>query len=142
MQAMVGIMWLITASCPAVLAAHSPTEERKPQQEVSLVVMAVDENRVALPSVRLSLLRPAAARPGNVEILKCETDYAGRCEFRNLPPGPYQLRAAKEDFYALTEDNVRVGEIENLEITLNHEQEFLQRVDDRSGADRLHRDLE
>jgi len=92
-------------------------------------VTAVDENAVAVPSARVNLTATARTGAPAHATRRCETDYAGRCEFDSLEAGPYQLRAEKEGFYALIQDNVKVGENESLEITLNHQQEFVQHVD-------------
>jgi len=57
-----------------------------------------------------------------------ESDDAGRCEFTNLASGLHHLRVEKEGFYAVSDDQVRVGESESVEVTLNHQQEYVERV--------------
>lgn len=86
-----------------------------------LAVGVVDENSVPVPSTRISL-----RRSGTPTVYFCETDYAGRCDFTGLVAGAYDVHAEKEGFYALTSTGIRVGETESLEITLNHQQEYVE----------------
>lgn len=106
---------------PAALA-----QDRLPAAEepaAALLVTVVDENGVAVPSARL-LLTPH----GTQAAFRGEPDYAGRHRFVDLPPGRYSLRVEKENFYALPLDDVRLGELESVEITLNHVREFTEVV--------------
>ncbi len=57
-----------------------------------------------------------------------ESDDAGRYEFTNLASGLHHLRVEKDGFYAVSDDQVRVGESESVEVTLNHQQEYVERV--------------
>ncbi len=93
-------------------------------QTQNFLVTVVDENGVAVSSARVSLkqIEGQAVSEG-------ETDYVGRCEFRNLSSGIYQVRVEKEGFYAVIKNDVQVGQTEEMEITLNHPQEFVERVD-------------
>ena len=120
---MVEIATLLVA---ATLSAHPAAAQNRPAPNADLLLTAVDENGVAIPAVRVSLILSGGA-PGP-PTLKCETDYAGRCEFHNLEPGFYRLRAEKEGFYAFMQERAKVGEAQRLEITLNHQQEFIQQV--------------
>ncbi len=86
-----------------------------------LAVTVVDENSVPVPSARIGLLQS-----GKATAQRCETDYAGRCDFSGLVAGIYDVRAEKEGFYAVTSAGIHVGETESLEITLNHQQEYLE----------------
>jgi len=85
----------------------------EPAGKVKLAITVVDENGVAVPGARVTL-------SGQQESRKAETDYAGRCLWTDLVPGTYEVRAEKEGFYAFISDEVRAGEIDSLEITLNH----------------------
>jgi hypothetical protein len=100
------------------------TAMAQPAATRSLVVMVRDENGVAVASVTI-LLRPA----GEETVHRRETDYAGRSEFIGLESGPYSLHAEKEGFYAVELSELRVGEIETVEVVLNRLQEFTERVD-------------
>jgi hypothetical protein len=94
-----------------------------PQTNQALLVTVVDENNVAVPSARVTL-----AGAGGRTVLRGETDYAGRCQFKALARGAYELRVAKEGFYDVTEKEVRVGETGRAEVTLNHQREFSESV--------------
>ncbi len=89
----------------------------------SLVISVLDENSVAIASARVVLEQVESHTE-----LKGQTDYAGRCEFRDLAPGSYDLRVEKEGFYAVVQKNVRPAETEGLEVTLNHQQEYRESV--------------
>ena len=89
-----------------------------------LLVTVVDENGVAVPSARIALTPTG----GQAQAVKGETDYAGRYKFTDLDPGVYRLRVEKEGFYAVTHDEVRVGETQVTDVTLNHEREFYEAV--------------
>src|SRR5208282_1177918 len=54
---------------------------------------------------------------------RCETDFAGRCEFTNLSTEAYELRVEKIGFYAISQSDVQVGAIANVDVTLSHQQE-------------------
>ena len=60
-----------------------------------LEITVTDENGVAVPSALVQLNSSPQAIP-----LRCQTDFAGRCEFANLPPQSFQLRIEKQGFYA------------------------------------------
>jgi hypothetical protein len=66
-------------------------------QSATLTVTVLDENAVAIPTVRVAL------QPHNGPPLRCETGFAGRCQFSNLTPGPAELHAEKEGFYVVGE---------------------------------------
>src|SRR5205807_7803665 len=85
----------------------------------TLAVRVADENGVAVPSARVSLQpSPAAAAA------LCVTDFAGRCSFRGLAAGTYQLRVEKQGFYAVTGQSVEVAEVPTLDVKLFHDQEI------------------
>ena len=99
---------------------RSAEPSEQPQNQ-SLLVTVVDENNVPVPSAQLIL-----SQAEKQTVLKRETDYAGRFKFGDLPPGIYRLEVQKEGFYAVNLSPVRVGETEAVEITLNHQQEFVE----------------
>jgi hypothetical protein len=86
-----------------------------------LVITVVDENGLAVVGARVAL-------SGQQEAHKVETDYAGRCQWVDLTPGLYRVRVEKEGFYVFISHEVRVGEIDSLEVTLNHVREFVEVV--------------
>jgi hypothetical protein len=83
-----------------------------------LIVTATDENGVAVSSARVELEGPLLAIP-----LRCETDFAGRCDFSNVSSGTYDLRVEKTGFYALLLPKVEVGVTANVDVTLSRQQE-------------------
>ena len=104
---------------------HAGTPQASPPPEPqsrSLLVIVFDENGVAVPSASLILTQGQT-------VFRGETNYAGRYEFIRLPAGIYQLQVEKEGFFVLVQKEVRVGEAESVEVTLNHQREFVERVD-------------
>jgi hypothetical protein len=83
-----------------------------------LTVTVTDENLVAVGSARVQLQPPSPALP-----LRCGTDFAGHCEFTNLPSGTCELRVEKAGFYAVVQSSVQVGITANVDVTLTHQQE-------------------
>jgi hypothetical protein len=83
-----------------------------------LTVNVTDENLVAVGSARVQLQPPPPALA-----LRCGTDFAGHCEFTNLPSGTYELRVEKAGFYAVVQSSVQVGSTANVDVTLTHQQE-------------------
>ena len=94
-----------------------------------LSISASDETGLAVPSVRIELQAPPPAAP-----VRCETDFAGRCEFTNLPAGTYELSAEKAGYYALHQPDVQVGTAQNLEVTLTHQREAYEVVNVTESA--------
>lgn len=103
-----------------VIQAPSPGSLER-QQNQSLLVTAVDENNVPVSSAQATL-----SEVGGQTVLRGETDYAGRFKFADLHAGLYRLQLLKDGFYAVNLNEVRVGEAESVEITLNHQQEFTE----------------
>jgi hypothetical protein len=77
-----------------------------------------DENGVAVMSGRVQLQPPL---PGIA--LRCETDFAGHCEFTDLPAGSYELRIEKAGYYASVQPEVKVGLTASVDVTLSHQRE-------------------
>src|SRR6516162_78544 len=92
-------------------------------QSATLTVTVLDETSVAVRTVRVTL-QPRIGPP-----LRCETSFAGRCQFSDLTPGPAELRAEKEAFYVVTVPMVEIGAIANVDITLTHIQEIKEVVE-------------
>jgi hypothetical protein len=97
----------------------------RPQQLAAqdLLVTVLDENGLAVPLARLTLTDQA-----NSLVQRAETDYAGRYQFSRLIPGVYSLRVEQEGFFVFNSNDVRVAETSNLEVTLNHTQEYAESV--------------
>ncbi|OLC96615.1 MAG: hypothetical protein AUH86_09320 [Acidobacteria bacterium 13_1_40CM_4_58_4] len=102
-----------------------PTAQSAPVSGLQrLAVTVTDENGVAVPSARVLLQTSPPAIPR-----RCETDFAGRCQFAGLSPGTYQVRVEKEGSYALLLPTVQIGITANLDVTLSHQREVREVVD-------------
>jgi hypothetical protein len=109
---------------PESKQAANSTSVQAGQPAQTLAVKAVDENGVVVGSARVILTDPATQA-----VLTGETDYSGRCEFKGLKPGAYNLKVEREGFYAALLNDLHVGETASVEITLNHQQEFSEVMD-------------
>ena len=78
-----------------------------------LIVAVTDENGVAVAGARVQLETPQLVNP-----VHCETDFAGRCEFSDLPSGTCDIQAEKAGFYAASLPGVQLGAAPEVEISL------------------------
>jgi hypothetical protein len=112
--------WLLAS--PASAQVFSSSSQRgtsqRPATEQKLAVTVTDENGVAVSSARVQVQPPPPAI-----LLRCETDFAGRCEFSALPSGTYELHVEKVGYYAASQSNLQSNVSANLEVTLFHLQE-------------------
>jgi hypothetical protein len=97
---------------PAQSAASGSTVSR------TVIITVTDTNGVAVASARVQLQAAPPAAP-----VRCETDFAGHCEFPNLPATTYDLLVEKPGYYALRQTGVQVGASPNLDVTLSRQQE-------------------
>ena len=124
------LCWASSGAQTSSLASssqRSPAESRSSDHAApgqKLTVTVTDENGVAVGSARVQLQPPLPAI-----LLRCGTDFAGRCEFTNLPSGTYELRVDKTGFYLLIQSDVQVGVTANVDVTLRHQQEAREVVD-------------
>src|SRR5580692_11273900 len=93
-------LWM-TSSLAQTTSPPSPEHLSAVQK---LTVTVTDENGVAVASARVQLQPRPPAIP-----LRCQTDFAGRCEFPDVPSGAYDLRVEKSGFYAVVQPDVRLG---------------------------------
>jgi hypothetical protein len=120
------LFWILAASQLNALANEPRARIRSPQQEsvsFHLTVTVTDETGVVVPSARLTLT-PA----GSQNSFQASTDSAGRAEFARLAGGAYSLAVEKEGYYAQSVGAVQVGQTENIEVTLPHQQEYKETV--------------
>jgi Carboxypeptidase regulatory-like domain/TonB-dependent Receptor Plug Domain len=110
-------MYRRTAIFAFLLTAHIVGAE-----SATLSVIVLDENFVAVPNARVTV------QPNNSSPRRCETGFAGRCQFANLPPTTAAVHAEKEGFYAVTLAAVQVRTTASLDITLSHIQEVKEVV--------------
>jgi hypothetical protein len=85
-------------------------------------VAVTDENGVAVSSARVVLQLPP------LPVIRCQTDFSGRCQFPSLPVGQYLLRVEKEGFYALFEP-IKITPGSAIEVAISHQQEVREIVD-------------
>ena len=98
----------------------------------NILIKVTDENDVAIPSALVFLRAFSQA-----VALRCDTDFAGHCEFSNLSAATYQLRVEKQGFYSVTLSAIQTGAanldvtniVTNIEVTLSHQQEVREVVD-------------
>jgi Carboxypeptidase regulatory-like domain/TonB dependent receptor len=98
------------------------------QSTVAPTITVVDENGVVVPGARISL------QSGKQPALHCQTDFNGRCQFPNLPPGEYHVHVERESFYRLDEPDVQIAPPFNLEVAISHQQEIREVIDVRESA--------
>lgn len=109
----------LAAVFPAIQATGAWGQAPSPVREADLrklTITVTDENGVAVGSARLQLQGPAIQ-------LRCETDFAGRCEFSSLTAGIFELHVEKAGFYALVQPTLKVGAAANVDVTLPRLQE-------------------
>jgi outer membrane receptor protein involved in Fe transport len=109
------IMCLATALAPRSSGQTLPSQASHAEAQ-KLIVTATDQNGVAVVSARMQLQAPTLPMP-----LRCETDFAGRCQFSSLISGVYELHVEKTGFYALILPKVQVGATSNVDVTLSRQ---------------------
>ncbi len=77
-----------------------------------LVVVATDENATPVIGARVQVKTENVANP-----IRCETDFAGRCEFAGLASARYEIRVEKTGFYASSLE-VQVGTVPEVDVSL------------------------
>jgi hypothetical protein len=111
------LLILLAATSLAQKSSSQPASDHiSPGQKLTVIV--TDENGLAVRSARVQL-QPYP--PGLAA--RCETDFAGHCEFTFLTSGSYDLRVEKIGYYAISQSNVRPGVTANVDVTLPHQQE-------------------
>ena len=116
------VCWLLLLVLSSASAVAGWQNSQQPDSQ-DFQVTVVDDNGLAVPSARLTLTDHS-----NSLAQRAETDYAGRCKFSALATGVYSLRVEKDGFFEFNSSDVRVAEGSNLEVTLNHTQEYAESV--------------
>src|SRR5579862_2388309 len=107
---------LVVCAC-STLRVQAQTAPSAAGTEVHTLVVAVDdENGVAVANAQVEVKTPQLPSP-----LRCETDFTGHCEFRNLP-GDYELRVQKIGFYASSLSGLHAATNASVDVTLLHQQ--------------------
>ena len=113
----------LLSSVASICLAHLVAAQIAPMTASHLVVSVTDENGAAVAGAHVFLTPPEAAG-----VVRCETDFSGRCAFSSLVSGNYQLHVEKPDFYAATVPAVQVGVTTNIDVTLTHQKEVREVV--------------
>jgi Carboxypeptidase regulatory-like domain len=102
--------------------AQTPSRNSPPAPAPKLSIVVTDENGVSVPGARVVL---QSSTPG--VLLRCQTDYSGRCQFANLAAGSYEVRVEKQGFYAALK-RVQLEQTFDLDVTLSHQGEVREVV--------------
>jgi Carboxypeptidase regulatory-like domain len=109
------------------IQSQKPESQKPESQEpesLKLTVAVTDENALVVPGARVELTKPQFANP-----LRCETNFAGRCEFGGLSPGTYEVRVEKIGFYAALLPSVQAGTVPEVDVSLGRVREVREVVD-------------
>lgn len=109
---------LIICCLPIAAAAQTTARPEQPGSG-QLTIAVMDENGVAVPAARVTLHGPN-------DVLRCETNLAGRCQFPKLENTPWELRVEKENYYVFDRPTAQASGV--LEVALNHQQEVRETV--------------
>jgi hypothetical protein len=113
---MLRLLWkigLILVAGTCCLAQISP----------QVVISVTDENDVPVPGALVFLETAPPASP-----LRCETDFTGSCQLRNVPAGSHQLRVEKPGFYAVSFPIAQVRTTPHVDVRITHIQEVRETV--------------
>ena len=126
-----GVLFAQTASLPWSSSWQRATPQYASAQNpaTKLTVSVTDENGVAVASARVQLQPPPPALA-----VRCETDFAGHCEFGDLSAETCELRIEKAGFYAVTQADVVLGVTSNVDVTLTREHEVHEVVNVAESA--------
>jgi len=102
----------LTVALATWSAAQTP-HISKPAESTSLTVIVNDENNVPVAGARVQL---QTAQVPNA--LRCETDFAGHCEFTGLPAGAYEVRVEKSNYYASVMPDLQIAAFPEVDVTL------------------------
>src|SRR5205085_11993535 len=80
------------------------------QTGLTLLITVIDENGVAVPASRV-LISSTQLRG-----LRCETDFAGRSRFLNIPAGTYRIHVEKQHYYSSTLSSMQFRATATLEV--------------------------
>src|SRR5690242_3611829 len=90
----------------------------------SLTVVVTDENSVVVPGALVSLVDVQSA-----EVLRVQTDAAGRGKFLDLDPDDvFTLKVERKNFYPISKQELRITGPQTLEIVIPHVQELRETV--------------
>ena len=124
------LLCLALTAWPCLLLAQQPSR-RAPipvaparQDGTSLTVVVGDENNVVVPDCLVTLTDTETG-----EVLRVQTDAAGRGRFLNLhPEHRFTVQAERSNFYPITKSDLQLTGAETLELTVPHVQEMKETV--------------
>ena len=116
------MLGMVLVVFPRMMSAQMPAPTKAPAP-YGLLITVTDENGVAVPDALVLLQTSPFATP-----LRCETDFAGHCQFGELGPETLQLRVEKQGFYAAVEADLQPSVTSNVDVTLSHQQEVREVV--------------
>ena len=124
------LLCLALTAWPCLLLAQQPSR-RAPipvaparQDGTSLTVVVGDENNVVVPDCLVTLTDTETG-----EVLRVQTDAAGRGRFLNLhPEHTFTVQAERSNFYPITKSDLQLTGAETLELTVPHVQEMKETV--------------
>ena len=124
------------AQVPSPSHSRASTESAASQSENKssnqFIVAVTDENAIAVVNAQVQLNASQLPNP-----LRCETNFAGRCEFKSLSPGSYEVRIEKPGFYATVLNDVQVGAVPELDINLARIREVREVIDVMESPDAI-----
>jgi len=92
--------------------------------EVAVAGKIADENGLAVPFARIELRAAPSAAP-----IAADADIAGGFALKLPAPGLYRVHAERQGFFVFNGDSTLEEGVNQLHLTLNHLQDFLQSVD-------------
>ncbi len=108
---------------PAFLVLFSLAQS-VPALAQELTGRVIDENGLGVVGAKVTLTL------GLVPPVSALSDDAGRFQFASISPGTYELRVEKEGYYATISHALKIEEHPApLEVVLNHQQEYEEKVD-------------
>src|SRR5205814_9127979 len=121
---MVGWSLFVGVLLAAFSVAEPASQTLSADSAHKLEITVRDENEGSVVAAHVFL----QASQQNIP-LRCETDFAGHCQFDNLRPHEvYQLRVEKEGFYASVLRSVQVEVSASVDVTLSHQREVREVV--------------
>ncbi len=123
--------WPLSSAAQTAPAQRTTPDRASPANVpviLKVTVTVTDENGIAVRDARVELRPPAPAL-----VLRCTSDFAGRCEFNNLHSGTYEIHAEKTGFYAVVQPGVQISSA-NVDVVLTHQQEAREVVNVTESA--------
>ena len=95
-----------------------------------LLVIVHDENNIPVPLAHISIYTPESSSP-----ITGDTDATGRHDFSAISASPVRAVAEKDGFYALTVPTINLDQQQQIEVALNHQQEYKEAVEVKGSTE-------